>query len=124
MILLDEDGNKYEVPDDAAKKVPKHTRGERLHALIVDVLEEAVKGQRIAATVQPHETQVNLGTAERPRVESFACSSQPTVDAKLLEPVNPQAIAATIITRLRVHGFIEEDFNAPIEPSAKAAAKR
>mgnify|MGYP001614911306 CR=1 FL=1 len=64
------------------------------------------------------------GTAERPRVESFACSSQPTVDAKLLEPVNPQAIAATIITRLRVHGFIEEDFNAPIEPSAKAAAKR
>ena len=120
MILFDEAGNKYEVPDQAAQKIPELTRAEYLQTLIVEVVADAVNAQRIVAVVQPHSTPVNLGTQDAPRVETFTCVAQPAVDAKLLEPVDPQAIASTIITRLRAHGFTnEEDLNAPQGESIK-----
>jgi hypothetical protein len=122
VILSDEKGDKYEVPDETARKIPKLTRAEYLHTLIVEVIQEAANVQRIAAFVKPHSTPVNLGTQEVPRLETFTCVAEPAIDARIVEPVNPEAIASTIIARLRANGFTnEEDLNAP---QGEAASSR
>lgn len=126
MILTDKDGVEYEVLDDQAKKVPKNTRKDFLRSLIMEVVQEAVSVQRIVTSVQKHETMVNLGTEEHKNVQSFVCNANPGVDAKLLEQASPEAIANTVMTRLREHNFVtDEDLNTKGNgKAAKAAAKQ
>jgi len=121
MRLRDEDGNEYDVEESAAIPIVKRTREDDARNLIVEVISEALQAQRVSVTVLPHANAINLGTDAEPRIEQFTCKAAIETRATIVEPVNELALANTIITRFRAHGFWREESSEQASPAEAAS---
>ena len=123
MRLFDRDGNEFDVADDVATMVPKKTREDDARALIAEVIAAAVAEQRITGRAIAHSTLFNAGTPEQPRVEQVLCNAQVTVAIDTGEPINPDAVANTIIARMKAHRFTKEDMSEQDQVVPKGGAE-